>query len=166
MSRSRAAWIRGLAFFAIACGVVLALVAIQRVSVRHNTPLTKIGSYERAVELGAVAAGWIPPWVPESAVEIAERHGTEGRYERLGFRVPADDVGTMVFRIRMQQFKQITDAGSIPEDLTTYFGFGASRNAGVTFFGREGLRGAFVERIAIDAATGTVLYWADPADPD
>jgi hypothetical protein len=47
------------------------------------------GSYAAAVEAGAVRAGWVPEWLPDSAREIHEVHNIDTNARMLAVELPA-----------------------------------------------------------------------------
>jgi len=45
-------------------------------------------TFDAAVAAGAARRGWIPPYVPQTAVDIAEAHDLDLNTQRLRFRAP------------------------------------------------------------------------------
>jgi hypothetical protein len=52
-------------------------------------------SYSEALEAGMVERGWIPPWVPASAVSIDLAYDLDTNFTTIGFRAPKDDLELM-----------------------------------------------------------------------
>ena len=76
---------------ALAAGVLLFLCDERR-EARYAT-------YGDAVEQGAVRRGWLPPYVPQSATEIAEVHDLDTNAQLLRFEAPPAALTEMVARL-------------------------------------------------------------------
>ena len=71
----------GLLGLAIACG-----------EIQHASYAT----YAAADSAGAVTRGWVPSFVPSTAIEIVEIHDLDLNTQRLRFRAPEADLRTMI----------------------------------------------------------------------
>jgi hypothetical protein len=66
--------------FCLAVAVVVSLVGCT------ETHEAYYPTYEAAVAAGAISHGWIPHWLPKSAVEIREKHDLDTNQSMLTFR--------------------------------------------------------------------------------
>ena len=56
-----------------------------------ENPKTKYSTMAEARLKGAVEAGWIPPFVPDSATDIIEQHNIDSNVVYLSFSLPPND---------------------------------------------------------------------------
>lgn len=56
-------------------------------------------TYGEAKRAGAIERGWFPPFVPQSATQISERHNLDTNAQELTFVLPPAEVGEMLARI-------------------------------------------------------------------
>jgi hypothetical protein len=72
------------------------LVLLVPLAACDDTIASNYRTYEEALADNAVRRGWIPSYVPHSAVEILEIHDVSNNTQRLRFHAPVDDLREMV----------------------------------------------------------------------
>lgn len=66
--------------------IFFAVIVVSALLGCGETPEVYYPTFKEAVSDGAVARGWIPEWLPKSAVEIHERHNLDTNRSMLAFR--------------------------------------------------------------------------------
>ena len=74
------------------CLAVSFLLVLTTAACTAEQPRATYATYADAERDGAVRRGWIPPYVPRSATDIAEVHDLDVNSQRLRFRAPVEDL--------------------------------------------------------------------------
>lgn len=119
--------------------------------------------YAAAERAGAVTRGWIPDFVPRSAVDIAEVHDLDLNTQRLRFRVPDVDLRRMTAGILPMTADEALGAsigspeleGDWPSGLPVGRG---GRSADLTLFGAHSTEESHC--IAVDWKNAIVYAWS------
>ena len=72
--------------------IVGALVAISLLGCGLEQPEANYGSFESAKSSGAIEAGWIPEWLPESSKNIMEAHDVDTNEQHLSFKFAPNEL--------------------------------------------------------------------------
>ena len=72
--------------------ILISFVLLAPLAACDESTYARYATYAEAEQAGAVQRGWIPPYVPANAVDIAEAHDLDLNTQRLRFRMPVADV--------------------------------------------------------------------------
>ncbi|MEK7476303.1 MAG: hypothetical protein AAB152_11820 [Candidatus Coatesbacteria bacterium] len=96
-----------LALVAVVAGMIILLPHHQRPSPPANPEVTRHYADMRAAgHAGALAAGWVPSFVPAGATDIYERHNDSTSEGWLAFRFPPDEGPRMTDRFHLWKLSE------------------------------------------------------------
>ena len=123
-------------------------------------------TYAAAEHAGAVTRGWIPAFVPRSAVKISEAHDLDVNTQRLRFRAPESDLRRMTAHLRPLTLAAARTPGVRSPDLAGEWPSEVSAQplrqtprAALSFYAVQD-SGVVGHCLAIDWATRTVYVWS------
>jgi len=129
-----------------------------------ETQRASYATYEAAAQAGAVQRGWIPSFVPQSAIEMTEAHDLDLNTQRLRFRIPLGDVPRMTAGMEPLPLAEASApsvrspalSGDWPEELTTP---GQAPRASLRLY-RASATGADAHCLAVELDRGMVYVWS------
>jgi hypothetical protein len=96
--------------------VALAVLAVAGLVVLHRmeNPKSKYDDYQAVVADGAIGRGWVPPFLPRSAIEITEQHSIDANFGFISFNADAEDIERMKDRCAEMQYTEVKYLSSYP----------------------------------------------------
>lgn len=91
----------------LAAGVIaLSMLTLLRTLYPNERPISEYPTLDRAISAGAIARGWIPSQLPNSARSLWEQHDLDTNQVFLHFELPETDRARLVDGLRLRELNQ------------------------------------------------------------
>lgn len=120
-------------------------------------------SWPDAERAGAVRRGWLPPWVPRSAMQIDEAHDLDTNLLRLRFKLPPAELAALsgsLQRLRVRDLCKSAGLPKLPGEWPSSIDEGAPA-WNLSYLRAAGANGAGLA-VAVERETSTVYVWSCP----
>ena len=96
--------------------VALAMLAVIGLVVLHlmENPKSKYDDYQAVVTDDAIGRGWVPSFLPKSAIEITEQHSIDANFGFVSFYADAGDIERIKDGCAAIQYSDVKYLSSYP----------------------------------------------------